>query len=205
MKEVDARGYPCPQPVLLTKKVVDEGEAEIVVLVDNRGSADNVARFGEKAGYEVNIEELSGDFKVILRKSSGVSSSPESPEAAEITCETGSWKLLKGKALLISTDSIGRGSDELGRILVKALLNTLSDNEKLPEKIVLINSGVKLACEGSDVLEALQTIVNKGVEILACGTCLNYFQLTEQLKVGRVSNAYEILNVLLENQILPWG
>ncbi len=204
MKEVDARGYPCPQPVLFTKKVVDEGEKEIVVLVDNRGSADNVARFGEKSGYRVEIKEENGDFKVVLKK--GIeSSASKTTEAAEITCETGNWKLLKGKTLLVSTDSLGRGSEELGKVLVKALLNTLSGNESLPEKIVLINSGVKLACEGSDVLEALQVVVDKGVELLACGTCLNYFGLTEKLKVGRVSNAYEILNVLLESQIVPWA
>lgn len=204
MKEVDARGYPCPQPVLLTKKVVDEGEKEIVVLVDNRGSAENVARFGEKSGYEVEIKEENGDFKVLLRKGGEASASAIS-EAAEITCETDSWKLLKGKTLLISTESLGRGSEELGRILIKALLNTLSENESLPERIVLINSGVKLACEGSDVLDALQAVTKKGVELLACGTCLNYFELTEKLKVGRVSNAYEILNVLLGSEILSWS
>ncbi len=204
MKEVDARGYPCPQPVLLTKKLVDEGEKEILVLVDNRGSAENVARFGEKSGYRVEIKEENGDFKVSLKKGAN-ELIVETTDAVEITCETGNWKLLHGKTLLISTDSLGRGSEELGKILVKALLNTLSENENLPEKIVLVNSGVRLACEGSDVLEALQTAVNKGVELLACGTCLNYFKLTEKLKVGRISNAYEILNVLLESQIVPWS
>lgn len=204
MKEVDARGYPCPQPVLFTKKVVDEGEEEIVVLVDNRGSAENVARFGEKSGYKVEIKEENGDFKVSLKKGFGESAARDT-EAAEITCETGNWKLLKGKTLFISTDSLGRGSEELGKILVKALLNALSENENLPEKIVLINSGVKLACEGSEVLEALHEVVGKGVEILACGTCLNYFELSEKLRVGRVSNAYEILNVLLESQIVSWA
>lgn len=203
MKEVDARGYPCPQPVLMTKKVVDVGEREVLVWVDNRGSAENVARFGERSGYEVKVEEEGGDFKVWLKKAG------ETPEAsaqvAEITCETGSWKLLKGKALLISTDSLGRGSDELGRILIKALLNTLAENQSLPERIVFINSGVKLACEGSDVLDALKKISVRGVEILACGTCLNFFELSEKIKVGRVSNAYEILNVLLESQIIPWS
>ncbi len=204
MREVDARGYPCPQPVLMTKKVVDEGEEEVLVWVDNRGSAENVARFGEKSGYEVKIEEEGGDFKVWLKRGGGVKT--EAPaQVAEITCETGSWKLLKEKTLFISTDSLGRGSEELGRILIKALLNTLAENQVLPEKIVLINSGVKLACEDSDVLDALKKISQKGVELLVCGTCLNFFELTDKIKVGRVSNAYEILNILMEDQIVPWG
>ncbi len=204
MKEVDARGYPCPQPVLLTKRVVEDGEKEIVVMVDNRGSAENVARFGEKAGYQVKIEEVRGDFKVLLKKEG--EGSTEKPLEAETTCEAGSWKLLKGEVLLISTDSLGRGSEELGRMLMKVLLNTLSENESLPEKIVLINSGVGLACEGSDVLEAFQTIVSKGAKLLACGTCLNYFQLTDKLRAGKVSNAYEILNTLLTaKKILAWS
>jgi selenium metabolism protein YedF len=200
LKEVDARGYPCPQPVLMTKKVVEEGAEEIIVFVDNQGSAENVARFAEKSGYKAQIEKEGSDFKVQLKKIE-----ERKEEAAEVTCESGSWKLLKGKVLLISTDSIGRGSEELGKILVKALLNTLSENDSLPEKIALINSGVKLACEGSDVIEALQKIGEKGVEILVCGTCLNYFNLTEKIKAGKVSNAYEILNTLLEGNVLAWS
>lgn len=204
MKEVDARGYPCPQPVLMTKQAVEEGEAEIVVLVDNQGSADNVVRFAEKSGYRAQVENDGGDFKVSLIKTSAKKSLEEQKETTEVTCETGSWKLIKEKVILISTDSLGRGSEELGKILVKALLNTLAENEALPEKIVLINSGVKLACEGSDVAEALQKVEEKGVEILACGTCLNYFNLTEKIQVGQVSNAYDILNTLLAGHVLAW-
>ncbi len=203
MKEVDARGHPCPQPVLLTKQVVEEGEAEIVVLVDNQGSADNVVRFAEKSGYQAQIEALGQDLKVLLTKASG--GQAEQTGTTEVACETGSWKLMKEKVILISTDSLGRGSNELGGILVKALLNTLAENEVLPEKIVLINSGVKLACDGSDVVEALQKIESKGVEILACGTCLNYFKLTEKIQVGQVSNAYDILNTLLTGHVLAWS
>ncbi len=200
MREVDARGYPCPRPVLMTKEAIEGGEKEVLVLVDNRGSAENVARFAKKSGYEAEIVEKGDVFEVKL-----VKVGEAKPQEVEVTCETGSWKLLKGKVLLISTDSIGRGSEELGKILVKALLNTLTDNDVLPEKIVLINSGVKLACEGSDVVEALQKVEEKGIEVLACGTCLNYFNLTDKLEAGRVSNAYEILNALLEGNILAWS
>jgi selenium metabolism protein YedF len=200
VKEVDARGYPCPQPVLMTKEAVEKGAEELIVFVDNKGAAENVARFAEKSGYKAHIEKEGSDFKLHLSKVL-----EEEKKVAEVICESEKEKLLKGKVLLISTDSIGRGSEELGRILVKALLNTLSENDLLPEKIALINSGVKLACEGSDVVEALQRISKEGVEILVCGTCLNYFNLTEEVKAGKVSNAYEILNTLLEGNVLSWS
>jgi selenium metabolism protein YedF len=187
----------------MTKQVVEEGETEIVVWVDNQGSAENVVRFAEKSGYKAQVKSVGNDCKVSLTKAS--TSQVEQSGAAEVACETGSWKLLKGKVLLISTDSLGRGSDELGGIIIKALLNTLAENDSLPEKIVLINSGVKLACEGSDVIEALQKIKDRGVEILACGTCLNYFNLTEKIEAGKVSNAYEILNSLLTGNVLAWS
>lgn len=195
-KEIDARGRPCPQPVLMTKKAVDAGETELVVIVDNDGSAQNVRRFAEKEGFSVEIEKDGPDFKVKLKKEGTRVPS----QAAEITCETGAWKINRGQVVLIKSDKIGIGSEELGGILVKSLINTLADNSDLPERIVLINSGVKLVCEGSDLIEAFSKIEEKGVEILACGTCLNYFELQDKIKAGRISNAYEILNALLEAQ-----
>jgi len=194
-KEIDARGRPCPQPVLMTKKAVDAGNTEIVVLVDNEGAIQNVTRFAEREGFEVKVERVGSDFKLVLTKSgqqTGVSSQP-----AEIVCETGAWKINRGQVLYLKSNRVGIGSDELGEILIKSLINTLAENEILPERIILVNSGVKLVCEGSELLDSLKAIENRGVEILACGTCLNYFGLTEKVKVGRISNAYDILNSLL--------
>lgn len=196
-REIDARGRPCPQPVLMTKKAVDEGAASISVLVDNEGAVQNVTRFAEKEGYSVKVEKEGSDFKLILTKQ-GENSSSGLSEAAEIACETGVWKINRGQIFYVKSDSIGRGSDELGTILVKALFNTLAEGSEFPEKIVFVNSGVKLVCEGSDILDSLKTIEGKGVEILACGTCLNYYGLMEKISVGKVSNAFEILNTLLQ-------
>jgi selenium metabolism protein YedF len=98
--------------------------------------------------------------------------------------------------VFIDADSLGRGSEELGKILIRSFLQTLEQSEAQPQKIILINSGVKLACEGSEVLEDLQEFSLKGVEILSCGTCLDYFGIKKKLMVGKVSNMYEILNSL---------
>jgi selenium metabolism protein YedF len=195
-KEIDARGRPCPQPVLMTKKAVEAGETVIEVLVDNEGAVQNVTRFAEKEGFEVKVERVGPDFKLYLKK--GEASSIETSQPVEIVCATGTWRINRGQVLYIKSDQVGRGSDELGSILTKALINTLAENDALPDKLVLLNSGVKLVCEGSELIDSLKAIEKKGVEILACGTCLNYYGLTEKVRVGRISNAFEILNTLLE-------
>ncbi len=190
MKEIDARGKPCPQPVLMTRKAIEEGAGELSVLVDNEGSAENVKRYAEKAGFQVKMTSRGDDLQLTL---TGAGEVP--------TAEAGGMS----KVLLITSDALGRDSRELGELLVKALLNTLAENDVLPGKIVLLNAGVKIACGESETVHALQDLEKRGVEILACGTCLDYYQLTEALKAGKISNAYEILNTLLEGDILPWS
>lgn len=197
-RQIDARGRPCPQPVLMTKKAVDAGETELEVIVDNEGAVQNVTRFAEKEGFTVKVEKVGSDFKLTLQKASGTTQSSSDSQPAEIVCETGSWKINRGQVLYVKSEHIGRGSDELGGILVKSLFNTLAESSVFPEKIIFVNSGVKLVCEGSDLVETLKSIEGKGVELLACGTCLNYYGLSEKVLVGKVSNAFEILSSLVE-------
>jgi selenium metabolism protein YedF len=189
MKTIDCRGLACPQPVMETKKVLDAAEIkEITVLVDNPTSRENVSRFASSQGYRVSVVEEKGYAALNIRKGEGEKkeNKPAVPKAA----------VEGGLVFFVDSDSMGRGSEELGGVLMRAMLHTLGETDIKPEKIILVNSGVKLACEGSPVLEDLKTISSQGVEILACGTCLNYFNLKEKLGVGRVSNMYEILNSL---------
>lgn len=196
-KELDARGRPCPQPVLMTKKAVDEGAISLTVLVDNEGAVQNVTRFAEKEGFKVSVERVGNDFRLLLSKEEKENLTEAFAKPAEIVCETGSWKINRGQVLYVKSEVIGRGSDELGQILVKSLFNTLSESFEIPEKVIFVNSGVKLACQGSDILESLKSLEKRGVEILSCGTCLNYYGLTEKIRAGRISNAFEILTTLL--------
>ena len=189
MKTVDCRGLACPQPVMETKKALDRSEIkEIVVLVDNPTSRENVSRFATSQGYQVSLKEEKGHSAITIRRGEGGQGGgkPTPPKAS----------IEGGLVFFIDSESIGRGSEELGGILMRALLHTLGEADIKPQKIILANSGVKLACEGSPVLEDLQTVASQGVEILACGTCLNYFELKERQRTGRVSNMYEILNAL---------
>jgi selenium metabolism protein YedF len=189
MKKIDCRGLACPQPVMETKKALDSSEGqEVLVLVDDATARENVSRFAGSQGYQIEVTDEKGYSALRIRKGELAGKKEESsvPKAA-----------IQGDLVFfIDSDSLGRGSEELGGILMRAFLHTLGEAEVKPQKMILVNSGVKLACEGSPALEDLQTAASQGVEILACGTCLNYFELKEKLRTGRISNMYEILSVL---------
>jgi selenium metabolism protein YedF len=183
----------CPQPVLETKKVLEDPKTEeVLVLLDNPSSKENVRRFAESQGHRVSVSEDKGLFEVRIKRGKEKSASQEGKTESIQSLSTGDL------VLFIDTDSLGRGSEELGRILMRTFLQTLEQSEAQPQKVILMNSGVKLACEGSEVLEDLQELAAKGADILSCGTCLDYFAIKKKLKVGKVSNMYEILNSLAQ-------
>ena len=180
-KEVDARGLACPQPVILTKHALGK-EKDLVILVDNPTSRDNVKRFAESQGCLVTVEQAGSDYKICITSSQ---------EKADVP----SVKI--GTVFYITADSIGRGSEELGKILIPGFFEALTQEDRKPDKIIFTNSGVNLVCTGSPVLESLKVLAGKGGEVLACGTCLDYYNLKEKVQVGRVTNAYEILSSLM--------
>lgn len=190
--KVDCRGLACPQPVLATKKALEEAE-ELSVLVDNPSAKENVKRFAESRGHQVAISEEKGVFELKIKKQRAAEKPAPEPEKPKGLVN----QSVSSLTVFIDADSMGRGSEELGRVLMRSFLHTLGESETRPQKIILMNGGVKLACEGSEVIEDLQGLAAKGVEILACGTCLDYFGIKAKLLAGRVSNMYEILNSLM--------
>jgi selenium metabolism protein YedF len=192
---LDARGWACPKPVLEAKKLL-QSEDVITVIVDNRAAMENVSRLASKSGCKVRVEEKDDGTYLHIEKETGASAQEKvakEPESESyISCDSG--KLV----LFIASDIVGRGSDELGVILMRALMPTFLEVEPKPEVIVLMNNGVKLAISDSPVLEDLQVLADKGVEILICGTCLKYFDLTDKVAVGQISNAYTIAETLLQ-------
>lgn len=190
VKKIDARGLSCPQPVVLTKKALEEMEAGIIeVVVDNKVASENVSRLARNSGCEVEVREDGNDFIVNITKERRVKGSEE-----EIICQP----VEKGAVIFIAGDTIGSGSDELGGILMKALFPTLLKVEPKPRKLIFMNNGVKLTTEGSEFLDSLNKLEKEGAELLICGTCLDYFGLKENVKVGRISNFYEITEALLQ-------
>lgn len=192
-KTLDARGWVCPKPVIETRKVL-QTENEITVIVDNKAAKENVSRLATKMQFQVNVEEK--DDGIYLHISKGkedlISNIKEEELATYVKCSEG--KLI----LLITSNTVGRGSDELGGILMRAFMHTFLEIEPKPNMIILMNSGVKLAVDGSSVIDDLKLLSEKGIEILVCGTCLNYFNLTNDIKVGQISNAYTIAESLLQ-------
>ncbi|MBI4722213.1 MAG: sulfurtransferase-like selenium metabolism protein YedF [Candidatus Stahlbacteria bacterium] len=200
IKRIDARGLACPQPVVLAKKALDELESgQIEVIVDNKGASENVSRLARNLGCEVEVRVDGSDF--IVKATKGVVSNV-SEEEIVLECKdeviSPLQKTRKGMVVFIASDTIGSGSDELGSILMKVLFPTLCEVEPKPVKLIFMNSGVKLTVEGSEVLGSLVKLAKVGVELLICGTCLDYFGLKDKVKVGRVSNFYEITESLLK-------
>ena len=186
---IDCRGLACPQPVILTKKAMSESE-RITTIVDNDAAKTNVSRMAGKEGFAVDVEEKEDGIYLHLTR---IGTVPQSETTSSAPAEGSVGPLV----VLIPSDGMGRGDEELGAILIRSFLHTLNEVEPVPDAIVFLNAGVKLAVEGSLVLEDLQTLERKGVEILACGTCLGHFDLKDRISVGQVSNMYSIAETLL--------
>lgn len=187
IRTIDCRGMACPQPVIETKKVIDSGsEKDILVIVDNAVARENVSRLAKKSGCSVNVKEQEGliRLEITLPDSKITSAAPEPGKTHEIS-ET------DGNVYFITTNSIGQGSPDLGEVLMKSLMVTLTQQAP-PAALLFLNTGVYLAIEGSPVLEQLQVMAGRGTEMLVCGTCLNYYKISGKLAVGVVSNMLEI-------------
>ena len=189
-KTVDARGLACPQPVILTRRAMQEG-GPLVTIVDDETAQRNVTRMAEKAGATVVVETK--DDGIYLSIGGG-----DAPKEEPVSCETRAAPAGGPLVLVVSGEFMGRGEHaELGHVLIRGFFHALGEVEPIPDTIVFFNSGVKLAVEGSPVLEDLEALAERGVEILACGTCLGYYDLQDKLGVGEVSNMYTIAETML--------
>jgi selenium metabolism protein YedF len=187
---INAKGLTCPEPVIITKKAL-EAHGDVVVLVDNTTAMENIKRFAESTGCSVEVnDEPGGVFKIHLKKQGAAT-----PEY--FTCCSDTSSTATGPTVfVISSDTMGKGSDELGAVIMKAFIHTAVELEAGPDVMIFYNAGVKLAAEGSDFLNDLKELEKKGVKMLVCGTCVNYFNLTGKIAAGVVSNMYDIAGTL---------
>jgi selenium metabolism protein YedF len=193
---VDARGQPCPGPVIETRKALAEAGVERAeVLVDDEAAAENVSRMARSMGFAVSFEQdPTGFFRLGLRREG-----PAHPE--ELGAGGGAMPACRAEprvVVLVASATLGHGDDELGRILMTAFLKTLKDVSPGPSAIILVNGGVKLASEGSDLVEAVRALEGRGAKVLVCGTCLDFYRLKDKLRVGTVSNMFEIASLLVD-------
>ena len=193
MIKVNAIGDACPIPVVKTLNAIKElkGADMIETLVDNETAVQNLIRMADKKGCAVKSEKISDkEFKVIIEVGEAALAAPVDTE--NVVCELPkSGK--KNTVVVISSKAMGHGGDELGTALMKGFIFALSQQEQLPTTILFYNGGANIPVEGSVSLEDLKNMEAQGVEILTCGTCLNFYGLTEKLAVGEVTNMYTIV------------
>ena len=193
MVTVNAMGDNCPIPVIKTKKAMQTltGPETIEVLVDNEIAVQNVTKMAKEQGGEVSSEKLGEkEYKVTIQMQGALAAAD-----AEVTCTPDQ----KGDLIVVvPSDRMGSGNDELGKVLIKGFIYAVTQLDTLPKKMLFYNGGATLTTEGSDSLEDLKSLEAQGVEILTCGTCLDYYQLKDKLVVGGVTNMYSIVESMAE-------
>ena len=192
MKIVDCRGMACPKPLIRTKKALQElsiGQS-VEILIDNETSKQNVERFLTDNGIDVSVTR---DGPLFTLNATKKRLDPVAGDERAYCLPTGSTK---PHVICFSSDTMGNGPAELGAILMKAFVNTIKEVKPLPSHCVFYNTGVNLVVEGSTLVEPFRLLSDKGVTMLACGTCLDYFKVKDKLRVGTASNMYTILETL---------
>jgi selenium metabolism protein YedF len=174
MVQIDAKGKACPQPVILAKKELDGGCKDLPFLVDTRAAVENLTRLGGSMG----LPFFRGCRRRLFRPLYGEAVPGSAPL---ISCTPSG----NGYAVFIGKESVGAGDEILGGNLMKMAIYTLSQSDDVPAYVLFMNGGVKLpAGEEPQVIENLHTLIEKGTKVLVCGTCLNYFQMSDRLKVA---------------------
>lgn len=194
MKTVDAKGKLCPIPLIMTKKALTEiaDDETLEIEIDNETSMKNVVRFLEDHGMKAQVEKKNHIFRLFVNKTGIISENTFIKEYCEVEVPN-----RKNVVIAFQHKSLGEGAEELGNMLMKAFINTIPEISVKPETMVFLNSGIFLTLKDSLVLDSLKKLEKSGVEILVCGTCLDYYQKKADLGVGKVSNMYDILEHLI--------
>ena len=187
MNHIDAKGKACPMPVMMAKKEMDTGCEALSITVDNAIAVQNLTRLAESQGFSAETAEEQGCFTVTMHRTGApVKEMPDEllsctvPAAADYV-------------VFVGHDTVGEGDPELGHSLIKMFFYTLSEKPDLPSAICFMNGGVRLVTENEQTIEHLKVLEQKGVKLIVCGTCLNFYGLTDKLAVGGVTNMYEIV------------
>jgi selenium metabolism protein YedF len=188
--EVDARGLACPQPVIKTKKELDNIKSGIVItVVDNEIAKENILKLAKSMNYDVSHNKKDEMFYIEIKKGEGDIVIKEIPK-----------QNIDDRTIYISSDKMGKGNDELGEVLIKGFIYTLTEVKPYPKNIIFVNSGVKLATVNEATVENLKILEEYGVNIISCGTCLDYYDVKDKLQVGSITNMYNIVEIFTNSQ-----
>jgi selenium metabolism protein YedF len=186
MRTIDCRNMACPMPVVTVKKALEESPGEpLKVLLDDGPPRENVSRFASNRGFVVEETPIDDGYAILISGSSGETVAIKKEKEGETV-------------MLIASDKLGEGAEELGRLLMKNFIITLVEVPEMPDRMLFVNSGVFLTTEGSEVLEALEQLGNRGVEIASCGVCLDFYHCKDKLRAGTVTNMFTIAESLLK-------
>jgi len=177
---IDCKGLKCPQPVINTKKYFDSiEEGQATIIVDNEVSKNNVSKFAESNGFKSKVQEKDGLYHIVITKE-------------DCSCKLMNFNE-KNLTIVVTNDKLGLGDDKLGLTLMKSYFYALSESDILPSDLLFLNAGVKLSTEGSDCLDSIKKLKERGVNVLSCGTCLDFYNLKEKLAIGEITNMYTII------------
>ena len=196
MVELDGFGKACPMPLVMVKKEIDKGNTDITIKVDNETAVKNITRLAKKKGLGFTVDAIEGGFSIVI---GGELPADEAvvPAAATVCSISGGSC---GYSVFIGKDVVGDGDHELGYNLMKMAIYTLNQAEVAPMNLLFMNAGVKLLCgDEAQIIDSVKEMMEKGTDVLVCGTCLNYYGIADDLKVGEVSNMYDILERMHES------
>lgn len=193
---IDARGLGCPKPVMLANEALSKiTEGEVVVIVDNEASMKNIIRFAEKSGYYSETRQENNHWQVTIVK--GFKCDRPSKELEELKDTS------KELFIIIATDTMGK-DEELGKILMKAYLETMLAYKQLPNTLFFMNTGVRMTTLDNTTIPIIKEIEKLGVEIFTCGTCLKFFNLESELKVGYRGTTNHIVEGIKDHKKTVW-
>jgi len=220
MITINAIGDTCPIPVVKTKKAIEKLEKPDTVetLVDNEIAVENLKKMASQMGFAVSDSRINSGYsvKITVDDIDKINDNKMSATNAKATSEAKANSIKTGaddmvscniknsgeKVVVIKTEFMGDGDNELGKVLIKGFIYALSQQDELPQTMLFYNGGAKITSEGSESIEDLKALEEKGVKIFTCGTCLNYYGLTEKLCVGEVTNMYEITKKMTEASLI---
>lgn len=195
MKEVDARGIECPMPVIMAKRVVNEGEKEFRVLVSEEIAVNNLKKMASQVGFKVSVSEDNGEYEVIFNKDDDLKADNETDLPL-------SYENQSDYVVVFDDDKIGDGDIGFSQKLIESFILALSEQEVLPKYVICYNKGVLLTSQRENTVEDLKKLEDAGVKIFSCGLCLDFYGVKKELKVGTVTNMYEIINMMRSHRVV---
>lgn len=193
MKIIDTKGKLCPEPLILAKRGIQQSVAgeTIQIVTDNESACTNLMAYLSELKVPVQLSSEGSEHTFSFTVPESLGEMPDTDAYCSPAAD-------RGYVVAIKSENMGMGDDALGKILMRAFVNSLLAADRLPTAILLYNSGVKIAVRGTDTADSLAQLEERGIAIFACGTCVDYYEIKDQLAAGMISNMYTMTKYLSE-------